>query len=148
MKLENLPRNCMEKSNQHIVQNAIFCVQQKKESHTKLELLFLEPNVIFILGWTTTLKIFWATICAVNTERLHNCKQVTTATSWNSELQSHVGQSNPSYYGLQNTFHERIKKTLVGQFPQAETALEIHLGVRPRLEGWFATQPLYSSHMT
>lgn len=82
---------------------------------------FLETNIIF-LGWTITLEIFWATTCAVDTARLHNCKQVTTASSCSSELQSHVAQSNPSYYGLQNTFHKRIKKTLVGPFAQAKTA--------------------------
>lgn len=108
----------------------LLCSTKERKSGT-----FLEANILF-LGWTITF-----TTCVVDTARLHNCKQVTTASSCNSELQSHVAQSNPSYYGLQNTFHKRIKKTLVGPFAQAETAqglLEIHLGAWPRLEGWSA----------
>lgn len=102
---------------------------------------FLEPIFLLFFMWTITLEIFWATTCAVDTARLHNCKQVTTATSCNSEIQSHVSQSDPPNYVLQNTFHKLMKKKkkLVGLFAQAETALgpvEVHLGVWPRLEGW------------
>ncbi len=136
----------MEKSNQHIIQNASFCVPQKKES------LALFWKQIFFF-WNELLEIFWATTCAVDTARLHNCKQVTTASTCSSELPSHVAQSKPSYYRLQNTFHKQIKKTQVGPFAQAETApggsLDIHLGDRPGLEGWWAipnTVPILLPH--
>jgi len=79
------------------------------------------------------------------------CKQVMTATAWNSELHSNVGQSNPSYYGPQHTFYKRNTKNTGGTVCTGRNRtgpLEIHLGVRPRLEGWSATQSLYSSHMT